>query len=38
MASLLNVIRSIYGKEIVENLIEINEECKYCKIQWIYWQ
>ena len=29
---LLSVIRSIYGKEIVENLIEINEEGKYCSI------
>ena len=29
---LISVIRSIYGKEIVENLIEINEEGKYCNI------
>ncbi len=29
---LLSVIRSIYGKEICENLIEINHECKYFKI------
>lgn len=29
---LLSVIRSIYGKEIVENLIEINEEGKFCTI------
>lgn len=29
---LISVIRSIYGKEIVENLIEINEEGKYCSI------
>ena len=29
---LLSVIRSIYGKEIVENLIEINEKGKYCSI------
>ena len=29
---LLSVIRSIYGKEIVENLIEINEEGKFCSI------
>ena len=29
---LINVIRSIYGKEVVENLIEIKEECKYCTI------
>ena len=29
---LLSVIRSIYGKEIVENLIEINEEGEYCNI------
>ena len=29
---LLSVIRSIYGKEICENLIEINYECKYFKI------
>ncbi|WP_455538700.1 DNA mismatch repair endonuclease MutL [Terrisporobacter sp.] len=29
---LLSVIRSIYGKEIVDNLIEINEEGKYCNI------
>ena len=29
---LLSVIRSIYGKEIVENLIEINEEGNFCNI------
>ena len=29
---LLSVVRSIYGKEICENLIEINYECKYFKI------
>ncbi|MEG1409851.1 MAG: DNA mismatch repair endonuclease MutL [Terrisporobacter sp.] len=29
---LLSVIRSIYGKEIVENLIEVNAEGKYCTI------
>ena len=29
---LLSAIRSIYGKEIVENLIEINEEGKFCSI------
>lgn len=29
---LLSVIRSIYGKEICENLIEIDHECKYFKI------
>ena len=29
---LLSVIRSIYGKEIVENLIEINEEGHFCNI------
>ena len=29
---LLSVIRSIYGKEICENLIEINHKCKYFKI------
>ena len=29
---LLSVVRSIYGKEIVDNLIEINEEGKYCNI------
>lgn len=29
---LLSVIRSIYGKEICENLIEIDYECKYFKI------
>ncbi len=29
---LISVIRSIYGKEIVENLIEINEEGKFCTI------
>ena len=29
---LLSVVRSIYGKEICENLIEINHECKYFKI------
>ena len=29
---LINVVRSIYGKEIVDNLIEINEEGKYCNI------
>ena len=29
---LINVIRSIYGKEIVENLIEINEEGSFCNI------
>lgn len=29
---LLSVIRSIYGKEICENLININYECKYFKI------
>ena len=26
---LISVIRSIYGKEIVENLIEINEDGKF---------
>ena len=29
---LISVIRSIYGKEIVENLIEINEEGSFCNI------
>ena len=29
---LLSAIRSIYGKEIVENLIKINEEGKFCSI------
>ena len=29
---LLSVIRSIYGKEIVENLIEINEKGNFCNI------
>lgn len=29
---LLSVIRSIYGKEIVENLIEIDGKCEYCNI------
>lgn len=29
---LLSVIRSIYGKEICENLIDIDYECKYFKI------
>lgn len=29
---LLSVIRSIYGKEIVENLIEIYGKCEYCNI------
>ena len=30
--NLLSVIRSIYGKDIVENLIELNCEGKYCTI------
>lgn len=30
---LLSVIRSIYGKEIVENLIGFNEDGKYCTIR-----
>ncbi|MEG1142391.1 MAG: DNA mismatch repair endonuclease MutL [Clostridia bacterium] len=29
---LISVIRSIYGKDVCENLIEINYECKYFKI------
>ena len=29
---LISAIRSIYGKEIVENLIEINEEGSFCNI------
>ncbi|MCC3868451.1 DNA mismatch repair endonuclease MutL [Terrisporobacter mayombei] len=29
---LISVIRSIYGKEIVENLIKINEKGEYCSI------
>ena len=29
---LISVIRSIYGKEIVENLIEINEKGNFCNI------
>ncbi len=29
---LLNVIRSIYGKDVCDNLIEINYECKHFKL------
>lgn len=29
---LLSVIRSIYGKDVCDNLIEINYECKYFKL------
>ena len=33
---LINVIRSIYGKEITDNLIEVDYEDEKIKIYWIY--